>query len=468
MTNQDFDFALNQVFEMQVSSYDFLTYYSPIKLPPVPDVEKVVAEVENEEYEPFMMAKPKKSADQVRFPVVHENSIDLPVEKVDELAEEPQDVAPIEKEEERDEIQDNSEKPNTIATQETNFVHPVITSNVSIESSQQQMIYLLQQQVAALQSHLMSLSTTMPHIGYHQSYQNQQPQSYNMYSQPVFHNGYAPHRPSVSEPPKPSEGFEENVKNVKEVPKMKDECQQSQELMHDEGVQVTFIAPPQFNTIGTNTSFIVGPPPSSVVNRQIDCKRDMELSEYAKTSEIGSQLEQLNELSVAHPPTDNGQNYRPLFENDNILPKKEELKGFNNSIQKKESLAFENILPAKADTNFHGHDLPKEELHLKQAKDIISGLVGNAEESFYHTDTEVETTMTSQDSKSMLPPLKPKPRVGGAAAMKRPVFPAAIQRLSKLDHGTSSRDSSFRLDQPTDDLSLSFATMNYLEKYGLK
>ena len=111
------------------------------------------------------------------------------------------------------------------------------------------------------------------------------------------------------------------------------------------------------------------------------------------------------------------------------------------------------------------------------ACDIIAGLVGDAEESFYHT--EKEDDLSSMVSNNIF--AKSKPQV--KALLKRPLIAAEFQRKptildtsiltgdsreSSLLRAMDARESSIGLEtSETEDLSLSFDTMKYLEKYGL-
>ena len=432
-----FEFALNQVFSI------------PIKIPNVPliiDEENMDKNAKNEPVEELLIMPAQESVQ------ILEHTSDT--EGVEDDIKQEQANANIEKREiEKAEVILKA-KPSLADESE---IKPLATS-ITTDMLSQQMMYInmLQQQIATLQSQMLSISSGqmnglngasspgfgnpfwMQQMQYQQKALPAQSLDINVSLNPIDHQAEVQPRAESMNDEKHvclEPLLNESVSTQVEFPRaeikntLPGSIRENLKNTQDEQIQVTFIMP-QTQSIGTNTSFYF----------QTEMKRVEQTDQSITTTDLKNDFEKVSFRSASlqdltHAPTDNGKNY-------------------------------EVYAPFSAPDEFEKPD--------KSACDIIAGLVEDAEKSFYHTDREdlsISMPCTTIFAKS-------KPQV--KLSFKRPLIAAEIQRKPTFldtsvltgDSRDSSllhtRESSFRLEtSETEDCSLSFATLKYLEKYGL-
>lgn len=481
MTEEEagFEFALNQVFNI------------PLKIPSVPliidDGDDNVANDSNAAQEREMVDEPliMPAAKDSDFEVLHSFHEEL-LESVHEEKECLHNLEPQAPE---------GPTPNVAAS----IVPPVPQqpfSNMTSDVLSQQMMYMnmLQQQIASLQAQMMAFSSQPgpysmghPNLGFTVPYWQQQ-QATTHQSSPFFIQRpplyQLPPEQSQATPPEvqPEVQSEAIVAVAKEPNSIQTKTVEDNILemkgklksanMQDTQVKVTQVAP-QSQSIGTNTSFYF----------PLATKATPVPDQTITATEIKSDLEEGMPIvtALSHAPTDDGRNYQVFYKEFASLPP--------SSFSPTSAFAETPSTHQKMEPNHQVAPVTD-----TSACDIIASLVGDVEESFYHTGTEDESASlqslpdTNTLFKSKKPKVKPFACSAGAvgtpsSVFKRPLIAAEIHRrkpdvLDTSAIGLDSRDSSMisrmvdtrdsSMRSETEDLSLSFATMKYLEKYGLK
>ncbi|KAJ3359088.1 hypothetical protein HDU91_005006 [Kappamyces sp. JEL0680] len=348
-------------------------------------------------------------------PVVEETTKDDPVEPGPEL-----DTADAEKVEAPPETagphQDPVPEPKS-ALPEVSVSQP---PPPAFDGSQQLLyINMLQQQVAALQTQLMQMTVSLP----------SQLQRYP----------YVYPAPAVAT----SSQSVQTIPLLPESPIRPTTC--------DRGTQVDAFQA-ETASVAVNTTFV----DEEAVDDQTAPEPNETKAGIPAESVLGSESLKLVNTSYSQPPTDTGTNYKVLELTESPGPIHCDTQDFTLTFHGTPALDRHHAAPAPE----------------KNAHDIIAGLVGSPEESFYHTDTEGESLSLMHTSnvfsrfKRPLPPKSaPSPLLKQSVlnSRKDPVK-MALPESTDVSMATKSRDTEGATE---DNISLSFATMTYLQKYGL-
>ncbi|KAJ3307426.1 hypothetical protein HDV03_000074 [Kappamyces sp. JEL0829] len=283
----------------------------------------------------------------------------------------------------------------------------------------QQLLYInmLQQQVAALQTQLMQMTVSLP----------SQLQRYP----------YVYPAPAVAT----SSQSVQTIPLLPELPIRPTTC--------DRGTQVDAFQA-ETASVAVNTTFV----DEEAVGDQTAPEPNETKAGTPAESVLGSESLKLVNTSYSQPPTDTGTNYKVLELTESPGPIHCDTQDFTLTFHGTPALDRHHAAPAPE----------------KNAHDIIAGLVGSPEESFYHTDTEGESLSLMHTSnvfsrfKRPLPPKSaPSPLLKQSVLNSRKdPFKMALPESTDVSMATMSRDTEGATE---DNISLSFATMTYLQKY---
>ncbi len=127
--------------------------------------------------------------------------------------------------------------------------------------------------------------------------------------------------------------------------------------------------------------------------------------------------------------------------------------------------------PTDHGDNYEVVEFDQDEQQIEHAKHIIAGLVNNAEDSFYHSESEGCSISAPKTTTVFSKPKVPLAMTVTPSPLLKQSFAYSFAK-DRDDHRSNTIDSEgfsgSKLDFPTEDnVSLSFATTAYLKKYGL-